>query len=233
MSLGYYNRTGYNIGAVDAQKNQAAYAMFATLSASFAIGAIFSPSYFCSTSLQAQLDAGWGYSIPYAFTEDLDADMTADSLATPSYAMEAAIDFGANLSAAWIVSYTMNTDFESSMLMRYVVYPVYRATAELESVMKAYVALFLRYAEMYQPLSALFTMIPIRTTSMLLDVVIPPGGRLVIDSDHYTIYLNNQNAIHAYSGDWIKLSRPFLALEVESGTSGALDVGILYREAYL
>ena len=207
--------------------------MFATFSASFAIGAIFSPSYFCSASLDATMDAGWGYDIPYNFAATLDAEMDGDALATPSYNMDTELDMEATLSAAWIVQYDMAAALDATMLMRYAIFPKYSMSATLDAEMTGYIAIMINWGTAYQTLTALFTMIPIRTVSQIFNIEIPPGGRLVIDSDNYTVYLNNENAIHTYSGDWIKINRAFQSIEVDSGTSGDVDVSVLYRERFL
>lgn len=65
------------------------------------------------------------------------------------------------------------------------------------------------------------------------NVTIPPGGTLEIRSDTYDLFLNGENILHLQEGDWIFLDRDVVALQVDSGTGGELEGGILYNERYL
>lgn len=67
----------------------------------------------------------------------------------------------------------------------------------------------------------------------VLNVTIPAGGRLIIDSDFFTATLNDENIIDLYSGDWITLCRDLLELDVDSGTGGNLVGKVIYTERYL
>ena len=73
----------------------------------------------------------------------------------------------------------------------------------------------------------------------------PPGGIVswkeavsvvwvVADvSDVFTVLLNNQNALHTQSGDWINVSRELLRLIIESASGGQLRGQLIYTERYL
>lgn len=67
----------------------------------------------------------------------------------------------------------------------------------------------------------------------IANVTIPPGGRLVIDSNLFTMLLNNENAIHLQKGDWITLDRKTVYLDVSSSTGGKLKGSIIYQGRYL
>lgn len=69
-----------------------------------------------------------------------------------------------------------------------------------------------------------------RTT---LQLTIPPGGELRIDSELFSVLLNGENALHAQSGDWINISRSLLRLVVESASGGRLEGQLIYTERYL
>ena len=69
-----------------------------------------------------------------------------------------------------------------------------------------------------------------RTT---VTITIPPGGELRIDSETYRVMLDGENALHAQEGDWIKLSREALYLDIETASGGPLDGSITYKERYL
>lgn len=67
-----------------------------------------------------------------------------------------------------------------------------------------------------------------------LDVVIPPGGILIIDSDNYNVLLNSENVIDKQSGSWLdELSRNTFDVTIASGITGDLEGSLLYTERYL
>ena len=68
---------------------------------------------------------------------------------------------------------------------------------------------------------------------VLMQVTIPPGGELRIDSDVFLAMLDGENMLYAQSGDWIDVSRELLRLIVESATGGDLEGQIIYTERYL
>ena len=69
-----------------------------------------------------------------------------------------------------------------------------------------------------------------RTT---LELTIPPGGELRIDSELFSVLLNGENALHTQSGDWINISRELLRLIIESASGGQLQGQLIYTERYL
>lgn len=69
-----------------------------------------------------------------------------------------------------------------------------------------------------------------RTT---LQLTIPPGGELRIDSELFLVLLDGENALHTQSGDWINVSRDLLRLIVESASGGQLRGQLIYTERYL
>lgn len=69
-----------------------------------------------------------------------------------------------------------------------------------------------------------------RTT---LQITIPPGGELRIDSELFSALLNGENVLYAQSGDWINVSRGLLRLVVESASGGRLEGQLIYTERYL
>ena len=69
-----------------------------------------------------------------------------------------------------------------------------------------------------------------RTT---VTITIPPGGELRIDSDTYRVLLDGENALYAQEGDWIKLAREVLYLDIETASGGPLEGSITYQERYL
>ena len=71
------------------------------------------------------------------------------------------------------------------------------------------------------------------TERATLQLTIPPGGELRIDSDLFIVLLNGENALHTQSGDWINISRNLLRLIVESASGGLLQGQLIYTERYL
>lgn len=69
-----------------------------------------------------------------------------------------------------------------------------------------------------------------RTT---VTITIPPGGELRIDSDTYRVLMDGENALYAQEGDWIKLAREVLYLDIETASGGPLEGSITYQERYL
>ena len=69
-----------------------------------------------------------------------------------------------------------------------------------------------------------------RTT---LQLTIPPGGELRIDSGLFLVLLDGENALHTQSGDWINISRDLLRLIIESASGGQLRGQLIYTERYL
>ena len=65
----------------------------------------------------------------------------------------------------------------------------------------------------------------------IIDVTIPPGGVLRIDSENYTVLLDSLNRIHLHRGDWVTLTRG--AIELAVLTNGRLEGDITYVERYL
>ena len=73
-----------------------------------------------------------------------------------------------------------------------------------------------------------------QTTEIVrIDITLPPGAEIRIDSETYRVLMNGENILYAQSGDWLTLSRELLHFDVESATGGSLDGTIIYTERYL
>lgn len=75
------------------------------------------------------------------------------------------------------------------------------------------------------------TMQSMKTTK--IQVTIPPGGELRIDSGTYTVLLNGENALHTQSGDWIFMLPALSRLNIETIEGGQLSGQLIYTERYL
>lgn len=71
------------------------------------------------------------------------------------------------------------------------------------------------------------------TEQTTIQLAIPPGGELRVDSDLFIVLLNGENVLHTQSGDWINISRNLLRLIVESASGGQLRGQLIYTERYL
>lgn len=71
------------------------------------------------------------------------------------------------------------------------------------------------------------------STTTFIAAEVPPNGTLEIDSDTYTVLLNGVSILHLHEGDWLFLDRSVVGITVDSGTGGALDGKVLYKERYL
>lgn len=73
----------------------------------------------------------------------------------------------------------------------------------------------------YEILSAITEAEAANIFVMVLDVALEPGDTLIIDSDHYTVMKNGENALETHSGQWMQLNRNTRTVLVESGTPAA------------
>lgn len=103
-------------------------------------------------------------------------------------------------------------------------------TVHAEAAIGAIIAM---RAGIYEIFSASASVDVIDTYQTILDVTLPPGGKLVIDSDNLIVLLDGENALHLHAGDWVYLSRGTLDVEVDSGSAATLDCNILYTERWL
>lgn len=71
-------------------------------------------------------------------------------------------------------------------------------------------------------------------TNVTLNVQIPPGGTLIIDSNKYVVLLNGENAMNAHRGGWLYLTRDTydVAFRPMQGTA-KISTQILYDERWL
>lgn len=66
-----------------------------------------------------------------------------------------------------------------------------------------------------------------------IDITLPPGSELRIDSDTYRVLMDGNNILYAQSGDWLTLARELLYVDVESASGGTLEGTMIYTERYL
>lgn len=59
------------------------------------------------------------------------------------------------------------------------------------------------------------------------------GKRIEIDSDKYTVHIDEENALDKFSGDWIYLSRDIESIEISSSNNKKIKGKIIFRECFL
>lgn len=232
MGLGLYNLTRYNTPDDVTQRWPISYDCYTAFTAAFDFGSLYTPAYFAAAELSAEMPLGWGYDYAEDFETALDAVCYGGVVNSPRYRLSSALSAVANCSVRISKAFAVSAELSAKITCTYGLYPVIAAEAELDAKANARIAIFPSYG-LLDMLDAAFNAKSVKATQMVLDIVIPPGGKLVIDSDNYTVYLNNQDAIYAYSGEWIKFTRKLQEIEVMSWTSGNLDVSVLYQERYL
>lgn len=57
------------------------------------------------------------------------------------------------------------------------------------------------------------------------------GDRIIIDSDVFTAYKNDENILDKYTGDWIYLSRDLESIEING--NGKFKAKLIFRERFL
>ena len=71
------------------------------------------------------------------------------------------------------------------------------------------------------------------TESATIEVTLPPGAELRIDSNAFTVTLNCENILYLQSGAWINVSRDLLRLDIESASGIGLTGTLIYTERFL
>lgn len=93
---------------------------------------------------------------------------------------------------------------------------------------------FCPLVSMYTSLGAMVASSRFDISYIVLDVVIPPGGTLVIDSDNYVVLVNGENAIDKHGGAWLdELTRNTFDIQIEGESASELTGAILYTPRYL
>ena len=169
-----------------------------------------SESYFEEAKSYASLNAN--YYIMRAFEEFIGADVNVSSDLSLSYM------FLENVNAVVYIFKNFITDQS------------YEESARSEGLMGANFFLYDNYRE--SAIAIVYAAI-IEEDMVLINVSIPPGSELRIDSENYTVTLDGRNIIHLHSGDWIMLDRNTVELIISNGDLGRVSGYALYTERYL
>lgn len=71
------------------------------------------------------------------------------------------------------------------------------------------------------------------TETTRIDITLPPGSEIRIDSETYRVLMDGGNILYAQNGDWLTLSRELLYIDIESASGGTLAGTMIYTERYL
>ena len=213
MALGTYNRTPANRQSGAQRMYTESYALNAAMLATMGAGAAYKANFRLGGALSAAVLLHYGYDADYALAGELAAEeMAITAHVRGAYALNGSISMRAVPALVW------NGSFALLLAVR----------------MKATMHIAPAYPALYGALESAMHMEGARESAMRFpEIVLPPGGVLVIDSDAFTAELNGENVIDQYTGDWPEITRLLTRLRVEGGTSGTLQVTVLYTERYL
>ena len=213
MALGTYNRTPANRQSGAQRMYTESYALNAAMLATMGAGAAYKANFRLGGALSAAVLLHYGYDADYALAGELAAEEVAITAhVRGAYALKGNLSMRAVPALVWGGSF--------GLLL----------TARLEVAMHIAPA----YPALYGALESAMHMEGARESAMrFAEMVLPPGGVLVIDSNAFTAELNGENVIDQYTGDWPEITRLLTRLRVEGGTSGTLQVTVLYTERYL
>lgn len=213
MALGTYNRTPANRQSGAQRMYTESYALNAAMLATMGAGAAYKANFRLGGALSAAVLLHYGYDADYALAGELAAEgMAVTAHVRGAYALKGNLSMRAVPALVWGGSFVL------------------LLTARLEAAMHIAPA----YPVLYGAVEAAMHMEGARETAMRFpEIVLPPGGVLVIDSNAFTAELNGENVIDQYTGDWPEITRLLTRLRVEGGTSGTLNVTVLYTERYL
>ncbi len=66
-----------------------------------------------------------------------------------------------------------------------------------------------------------------------IETLIKPGKTLIIDSNNFTVFVNDENVLNSYSGEWINLSREIEGIEISATEGNNITGEVIYKEYYL
>lgn len=66
-----------------------------------------------------------------------------------------------------------------------------------------------------------------------IDITLPPGSEIRIDSETFRVLMDGDNFLYAQDGDWLTLTRELLYIDIESASGGSLSGTMIYTERYL
>jgi hypothetical protein len=73
----------------------------------------------------------------------------------------------------------------------------------------------------------------LQTAYITLYAPIPPGGKLILDSDNYTAYLDGVNVLHYLADGWLRVDRDMFDVRFDAVSPPQLSARVLYTERWI
>jgi len=227
-----FNLTSFNTGG-SRPRYTTSYAMAQKFEANSDPRVMLSTGYIFNQSFDAEAPLGWGYDIRYVFSQELEADASMETAWSPRYAMQQNIESEANIALHIVPQAVFSQSFDAISRLSIMSFCKQEMSQSIYAESNAAVWVCPAYGIIYQPFHSEITAVPVVIRETMIDVTIPPGGTLVIDTDNYTAYLDNVSVIDRVSGEWLSVRRPTIKMAVTGGVSGNLNVMAMYREMFL
>ena len=175
MALGTYNRTPANRQSGAQRMYTESYALNAAMLATMGAGAAYKANFRLGGALSAAVLLHYGYDADYALAGELAAEEVAITAhVRGAYALKGNLSMRAVPAIVWSGSFALL----------------------LAARMKATMHIAPAYPALYGALESAMHMEGARESAMRFpEIVLPPGGVLVIDSDAFTAELNGANVI--------------------------------------
>lgn len=226
--MGAFNRTPFNRLGEDGS-SVAQYSMYATMVGVMSPAIKHEPEYFMLSDMTGKAELGTVYMQNWEFLQDLTGKAWLEALISPPYSMDTVMTGSALAYLAMSPKYEMYEDMEGSANAEIAIYPSPEMYAEMTGQMPMYICIYPSYTDWIQFMDGVFAVLHIAPERTFIDVQLLPGEVLTVNSELFTVYLGNDNALAEYGGEFIILNRDAYGIEV----SGGLDVRVLYTEAYL
>ena len=185
-----------------------------------------------SSALKALVDLGQNYHLQEMQSGSVNAAVIVGSLIDASALCGDALSALVKLKADYIEAEQLSDSFSARELLSVNHYIAPDMTGIVEQI-AALGASFTAGAIYFdETLNCLIATAIFDTLILKVDLTIPAGGKLVIDSDNYNVLLNAVNAIDKHSGDWVFLSRAVDKITFRPYGAN-VKISMLYTERYL
>lgn len=159
--------------------------------------------------------------------------------ATLSADYASSIGMGASIGALILPSLTLCPELEMGAVLWSKIIPasIIFIEPDLGTVLNGYVRMSRNYLppeiEMKLVFDCQVTTVRFDVLNASIDIPIPPGSTLVIDSNGYVVLLDGADVIWAHNGDWLQIDRNTYDVTLEMIGGRSADKQILYTERWL
>ena len=227
-----FNLTNFNTGGGNPQYTNN-YFMAQAFQANCDPRVMISPGFIFNQNFAAEAALGWGYDIQFEFSQAFAASASMEISWAPRYSMAQTVEAEASMALHLVPLIKFAQSFAVTAQLKVMIYFSLAASQSFISNASGKIWICPAYGVMYQLFQAVISAVPVESHEAIIGITIQPGGILVIDADNYTAYLDNVSVIDRVSGEWLSIRRPLHRIDVSGGTSGDLDVTLLYRELFL